>query len=217
MGYKFLLLSLTLISLMGCASMFEERTFADEMERESDGYFMAGRDFRVMNGDSGEAYRSKSEVKKRTPASRRQKSRETEEVSIENELREKVAAMGEVEKADFDKKQKYFDNDSERLYYLSMNSEDRANYIEMRKSESADEEDRRNDSRAFLEKRSVHSAELEVGMSKTDIQRIWGRPNKVEYAGDPKFQNERWVFSEGGQKRFVYFENGEVNGWSLDL
>ena len=54
------------LQLTGCAFM-ENRTFITEMEQESDGVFVAGRDFRTVPGDTGKAYRSREDIMMRTP------------------------------------------------------------------------------------------------------------------------------------------------------
>jgi outer membrane protein assembly factor BamE (lipoprotein component of BamABCDE complex) len=58
--------------------------------------------------------------------------------------------------------------------------------------------------------------ELFVGMKKDDVVRNWGRPARIEVAGDPSYQNERWAFYFNGKTKNVYFENGKVQGWELD-
>ena len=42
----------------------------------------------------------------------------------------------------------------------------------------------------------------------------WGRPDRMDVAGDPKFQNERWAYQRDGVTNYIYFENGRVEGWN---
>lgn len=207
----------TLTLFSGCAALLEERSYIDEMDRDSDGFFVAGRDFPVMNGDSGEAFRSREEIQKRTPASKRSKAREDERLSLEKELRDKLSEQDEEVLRAYQRDGQYLESDSERLYYLSMNGEERTNYINTKIQDMSDEEAFKKNSREFLKRRSVRTQEIAEGMSKNEVVELWGKPTKVEVAGHPKFENERWSFAEGGQVKRIYFEGGKVQGWSLDF
>ena len=57
---------------------------------------------------------------------------------------------------------------------------------------------------------------IQIGMSKTQVEQLWGRPVNIEVAGDPRYENERWSFYHQGKMNYVYFESGEVQGWSLE-
>lgn len=206
-----------LVTLTGCAALLEQRSYIDEMDRESEGFFVAGRDFPVANGDTGEAFRSKAEIKRRTPASSRNKEIEKEKASIEFELQEKVAQLDDESLQNYYRDTKYLESDSERLYYLSMSGSERTEYINTKMTDLADEESLKGDSREFLKRRSVHSRPIAQGMTKDDVTELWGKPTRVEVAGHPKFENERWSFFEGSSVKFIYFESGKVQGWSLDF
>lgn len=210
-----ILSTLTLFS--GCAAFLEERSYIDEMDRDSDGFFVAGRDFPVMNGDTGEAFRSREEIQKRTPASKRSKARESERLSLESELRDKLAEQDEEVLRVYNRDSQYLESDSERLYYLSMSGRERTEYINTKIQDMSDDETLKKNSREFLKRRSVRTQEIAEGMSKDDVMNLWGKPTKVEVAGHPKFENERWSFAEGGQVKRIYFEGGKVQGWSLDF
>lgn len=69
----------------------------------------------------------------------------------------------------------------------------------------------------LVTKRSVHGNDIFYGMGKNDVIRVWGKPGRVEIAGHPSYENERWSFFEGGEVKQVYFESGRVQGWALDL
>ena len=71
--------------------------------------------------------------------------------------------------------------------------------------------------RNMVQRRSIHGSELFLGMDKKEVVEVWGKPARVEIAGNPKNQNERWSFVEDGNVRQVYFEGGRVQGWALDL
>lgn len=195
----------------------DERSFIDEMDRDSDGFFVAGRDFPLTNGDSGEAYRSREEILKRTPASKRAKVLEDERLSVEKELRNKLSDMEEEEMAGFNRDSKYLESDSEKLYYLSLSKSERIAYVNTKIAEMTEDEAIKTNSREFLKRRSVRSQTITEGMTKDEVVSLWGKPTRVEIAGHPKFENERWSFAEGGQVKRIYFESGKVQGWSLDF
>ena len=75
-----------LFSTASCSQFLTGRTFVSEMDRETDGLFVAGRDFESMPGDSGSAFRSRKEIEDRTPASRKVSERRNWDRSIDKEL-----------------------------------------------------------------------------------------------------------------------------------
>ncbi len=212
MKINLIISTLILFLLSGCAAL--ERSFIEEMERDSDGYLVAGRDFPVVGGDTGEAYRSKEEIAKRTPASMRKKAKDKEELSLREELNQKVEQMDEVELATYTQDIKYLPLDSDKLYYLSLGSEERMQYIQTKKQEYFDDQGVGKD---IVKQHSIRSSEIYMGMSKDEVMHLWGKPTKVQFAGNPKYQNELWYFSEDGSYKQVFFEGGKVNGWALDL
>jgi hypothetical protein len=199
---------------VGCSAFLPDRSYIEEMNRESDPLFQAGKDFKVVGGDSGEAYRSKAEVNKRTPASARSKAQTQETESIKQELTQKELDMPEEVVEAYSKDKKYLPTDSDKLYYLSLNIAERKNYVALKKQDMADDLGKNQD---FVQKRSIHSNDVYLGMGKSQVVQAWGKPTKVEIAGNPKLQNERWSFMEDGNIRQIYFENGQVQGWALDL
>ena len=52
-------------------------------------------------------------------------------------------------------------------------------------------------------------------MSKVQVIDMWGRPARIEVAGNPSNENEKWAFYENGRVKFVYFEGGTVQGWQI--
>lgn len=198
----------------GCAGLFPERSFLAEMERDSEGFFTPGRDFPVVNGDSGEAYRSREEIAQRTPASERTQKIERERLSIREELAMKESQLSENEYARYRANARYLETDSDKIYYLSLTSSEREQYISGRK-EAFNEGEYKNYARQMIDKRSIRSSELTMGMDKQTVRRLWGPPSKVDFAGDPRYENELWYFYEDGSVKKVFFEGGQVNGWSI--
>lgn len=212
--FKAFLLTMMVATTPGCALMLPERSFLEEMERESDGFFAPGKDFPVVSGDSGEVYRSREEIKRRTPSSERAKRLNAESVSLGTELREKEENMDEFEVERYSLDKKFLQTDSDKLYYLSLSPNERETYIDAKKTDLKDELEQRKN---MVQRRSIHSSELFLGMEKNEVIEVWGKPARVEIAGNPANQNERWSFVEDGNVKHVYFESGKVHGWALDL
>lgn len=196
----------------GCSLMLPSRSFIDEMDRES--LYSPGRDFPVVSGDTGDVRIGKDELASRTPSSERSRRLNKEAASIQNELIQKEEAMEEEERTRYATDKKFLQTDSDKLYYLSLSPYDRTSYIDTKKNDLEEELEQ---GRNIVQNRSVHSGELFLGMEKSEVVEMWGKPSRVEIAGNPANQNERWSFREDGSVRQVYFESGKVQGWALDL
>jgi hypothetical protein len=55
--------------------------------------------------------------------------------------------------------------------------------------------------------------EVAIGMRKPDVLDSLGKPLRVEIAGNPRHENERWLYRLNGAPKYIYFEAGEVQGW----
>lgn len=209
---------ITILSLVmaqyGCSLLIPDRSFIEEMEREDGAFFRPGQDFPVVTGDSGDVYRSREEIKKRTPLSERNQKKIKEELSLEEELKEKEENLSEYENQNYLEAKEYLLTTSDKLYYLSLTEREKARYISTRKTDLANEvEEKMN----MVRRHSIHSKKLVVGMEKSEVIELWGKPAKIEIAGNPKFENERWSFLEGGAVRQIYFEGGRLQGWAIDF
>ncbi len=209
-----MVLGTTLALSSSCSMLMPDRSFIDEMNRDSDPYLQAGKDFPVVGGDTGEAYRSKTEIQKRTPASERGRQKMKEDESLKQELEQKEADIPEEYLEQYSKDKKYLPTDSDKLYYLSLSMSDRANYVATKKQDMMDDQGVGQD---LVQRHSIHNKELYLGMDKDQVVQAWGKPSRVEIAGNPKNQNERWSFMEDGSVKQIYFESGKVQGWALDL
>lgn len=212
-----LILSIVFAST-SCSMMLPDRSFLAEMERENEQFYSPGKDFPVVSGDTGEIGRSREEIRLRTPSSVRAKKLNDETMSLAEELREKEEILfqdtNETVKERYEQGKKFLQTDSDKLYYLSLSSSERETYIESKKLDLKEELEQKTN---MVQRRSVHSSELYLGMNKNDVMSMWGKPARVEIAGNPSHQNERWSFLEDGSVRQVYFEGGTVQGWALDL
>lgn len=215
------------VILTSCAGMYTGRSYIDEMDRDSDGAWVAGRDFPTVAGDSGEAYRGNDEILRRTPASAFAKEQTQAERSINNELKQKISTLDEATYAQFLKDKKVLTSPSEQIYYLGLTPYEKVEYVRLKDAGGVDKtvkpyaylSNYKNESdlslRSFYQSRYEERA-LKMGMKKQDVLASWGEPQNVDYAGDPRYENERWSFREQGKVHRVYFENGVVHGWAVD-
>ncbi|MGZ3790314.1 MAG: hypothetical protein ACXVLQ_17405 [Bacteriovorax sp.] len=208
------ILGASLMLATSCSSFLPDRSFIEEMNRDSDPYLVAGKDFPTVSGDTGQAYRSRDEIKKRTPASERNRQKEKEQLSLKQELEQKEASIPEEHLEQYTKDKKYLSTDSDKLYYLSLSLDERPSYIDIKKQDMQADQGKEQD---FVQNHSIHSRELYLGMDKSQVVQMWGKPSRVEIAGNPSNQNERWSFVEDGNVKQIYFESGKVQGWALDL
>jgi hypothetical protein len=206
---KFLCLLLITAFLTGCSGLFPRRTFIDEMDRESDGVFVPGKDFEISAGDSGSAYRSRNEVLRRTPAAFMRDGNLKEQRSLMGELTEKERKLTRREYRQYRELDDQFGDESERLYYLGLSRNEREDYLRSKQVDRA--------GLGLLSGRlGVEASELRVGMGKNEVLQGWGRPARKDYAGNPTNENERWSFYRNGKLNHIYFESGEVHGWAVD-
>lgn len=206
------------LQLTGCAFM-ENRTFISEMEHETDGVFVAGRDFRTIPGDSGKAYRSREDIMMRTPATEMNKEQRDELRSQKSELTMKEEKLQGYDRELYESVDPYFDTMEERLYFLSLSPSEREQWVDYRQmSINKPVKSYRPSSRgiASIDPAGLNNdRQITQGMSKQQVISLWGRPSRVDIAGDPRLQNERWSYYSNGSAQQVYFENGSVEGWHL--
>jgi hypothetical protein len=209
------LLFSTLTLFSGCAGLFTQRTFVDEMERTSDGFFVPGKDFNVASGDSGEEFRSREEIQKRTPASLKQQSDRYEVNSLSKELRDKEMALSPMEYEEYMQNKEVFENVSEQVYFLDLSVAERKTYLQDRREGNKGSAEQFTQNFGFRNP-APGGNDIEVGMAKDQVIERMGRPYRVDVAGDVKYQNERWTFYDNGRLKSVYFESGKVNGWNFN-
>jgi len=201
----------------------ENRTFVDEMEKDTDGFWVANRDFFVVGGDEGKRYRSQSEILERTPASAKGAKEMIQDKSLEDELAFKESRLKDTELQKYNEYSKDLETVSEKIYYLDLSPQERTEYVENKGWSRTSEINYQNDLKetnkarftAFMSDNSV-AKEVWLGMDESEVMKNWGRPAKIEVAGHPKYRNERWVFYDKGRSKYIYFENGKVQGWAID-
>lgn len=200
--------------LTSCAELFTQRTFIDQMDHQTDGWFSPGKDFSVVPGDKGKAHRTQSDIMKRTPAGKYSKGEHIRKESIKTELNEKENKLTSDQYSQYRQNMDHFENDSEKIYYLSLPLEDRWQYLKSRRRVLPEARGRKVSS--GYDTREDQERDISMGMGKNEVVRAWGRPHRVEIAGNPSNQNERWVFMGKHSNKLIFFENGRVQGWSVE-
>ncbi len=217
-----------------CAEFVGHRSFVDEMERESDGFFVPDSQFEIITGDKGKGYRSRAEIMRRTPisgekgpygGSERNNIFASHYLAQELEYKEGLLTLGEYEV--YREHLDIFPSISEKIYYLNLPEEERREYLDVLKRKFMRTAAGRSlaSTPATLSlreqiwegerQRGLTPLELKVGMDKSQIIDEWGKPIKVDIAGNPQFENEKWVFYGPEGTSYIYFEGGKVQGWSL--
>lgn len=206
--FKLLTLSLTLATV-SCTQMISHRDYLAEMEQNDDSYFSPREDFPVMAGDTGRSWESASERKRRTPASAADQQQERAQRFLKDELNSLEGKLSEEDFQFYDKHKKYLPTVSERIYYLKLSRYERREYLS---SKGADI-DHRATMKPYEEMFVLRQSNIILGMSKSEVMNNWGRPARVEVAGNPSYENERWVYNVNGATKYIYFESGRVGGW----
>lgn len=202
-----------LFIITSCTHILPYRSYEDTMSQEDMSFFSAGRDFPIVPGDSENGRMNMSQVKKRTPASEYEVREQMHRNSLTRELNRRKSSLTEAEFDDFRRTEDYLTDISEKIYYLSLPRGERVSYLKYR---GFNEPGSNRRGTSILDARSVKSEELYVGMSKNMVVKSWGRPVKVDIAGNPRHQNERWSFYKGGRVNQVFFEKGRVQGWVIE-
>ena len=196
-----LILSLSII-FTSCSGILPQRSFSDEMEFNGDPLFVPGEDFPVVGGDSGDMYRSREDIRKRTPMFDKDFVQDKEKDFLKNELAQKEKEMTLEELTLYEDVKPYLQNTSERIYFANLSMGEKLEYARSRRinvgpSNSAPTMDPYGTS-ALEGGRAIASVdsrldrnELYLGMTKYEVSSTWGRPSEVEVAGNPMNQNER--------------------------
>ena len=208
------LLIISVFFITGCADWVHQRTYLKEMDEMKDGFFVPDRDFAVLPGDTGKRYRSKAEIAERTPAFGKRRKRWERKKFLRKERSRKEELLGEEEYKRYQRHREHFDNDSEKIYYMNLPIEERLNYLSRKRGQYRAVRRIREGS-SSIEKRAIRRKQLYVGMGKEAVIQSWGRPEKIEFAGNPRMENEKWTFYHGKSRKNVFFESGLVQGWDI--
>lgn len=221
---KTLLIISMLLMTSSCASMFQERTFIKEMDRQSDSVWTPHEDFHVVPGDKHDGYRSREQITARTPDGRKDF---TFSDNLQEELSTKEKMLTMEQYASYSELKPDLETTSEKIYFLNLTVDEREEYLSSRQlGKYAVQQRPRNRvkkgyGRAPASAMPITNAysygrSISQGMGKDEVRSTWGRPTRVDVAGNPRNQNERWTFFENGQVKRVFFEAGVVQGWSVE-
>ncbi len=217
--------------LLSSCSMFERRDYSeimDEYGMSDEPLFRANRDFMVVSGDEGRDYRTSSEIRKRTPASEKDYLDDLHDRSLARELRVYEQRLSDNEYHEFDSIRGQLGSPSEQIYYLSLSRRERMNYLSLKgitpskrytvqdfnRASNVNNESSNRFSSNYRGVASYAPHDVALGMSMEQVVGNWGRPDQRDVAGNPRNKNERWAFNRNGKIKFIYFEQGYVQGWS---
>lgn len=204
------ILSLILALPLVACTMVPNRSYLAQMEDNDDAFFQPREDFPVVPGDTGRSWRTDKDWKRRTPASETSRLRDREELSLENELAKLESAQTEGAANHYQQYRAKLGSTSERIYFLQLKSKaEREEYLSSRgfRAEASAV-------LPFEHHWAAQHGELLLGMTKTDVEESWGRPERVDVAGNPTYENERWMYRRDGAAKYIFFENGRVGGWN---
>lgn len=204
-----LLLSL-LLAITGCTQFHTGRSFLSAMENDDSRFFNPTDDFPVVAGDNGRFWNTENEQKRRTPASDEDMAQTRSQRLLNQELRNLESSESEEGLSFYESHRHQLQTTSEKIYFLKLPPHERRDYL-MSRGFIAEPK-----SQAMYEPEKIfgiRKADIQLGMSKTDVASQWGKPLRVEVAGNPQNENERWLYKMNGASKYIYFEAGQVQGW----
>ncbi len=226
-----------LVFLSSCAGVLSRRSVIHDTRYISD-YFVPGEDFEVIPGDKGFYKDSPINNLRKNQLAGKSMEQRSEYNALVKELRDKENKLTSSEYRYYSSVRPHLETVSEKIYYLNLSAYDKQNYISAKKTgqlklmpgyaatyrgsnKLADKKNRKiSSSRPTfpinVADSSRENLNIGLGMTKEDIYRRWGRPNSIDIAGDPRYQNERWSFYRNGKVQQVFFYGGYVEGWKLD-
>ena len=200
----------SLLFLTSCAGFHTGRTYLSEMEHDDSRFFQPETDFPVVGGDSGRYHHTEAETRDRTPASTHDIAEDNRRRALKQELRELEDTQSDGALEFYEEHKHQLATVSEKIYFLKLPPHERKEYMQTRGFlPEPKTPDYTKNERMF----AVRQQDILLGMTKDDVMESWGQPVRVEIAGNPRFENERWVYNVNGDSKFIYFEAGEVQGW----
>ncbi len=204
-----LLLSL-LLTATGCTQFHTGRSFLTAMENDDSRFFNPTDDFPVVTGDTGRFWNTENEQKRRTPASDEDVAQSRSQRLLNQELRNLESSESEEGVNFYESHRHQLQTTSEKIFFLKLPPHERRDYLMSRgfiaepKSHVLSQPER-----MF----GIRKQDIQLGMSKSDVAASWGKPVRVEVAGNPQNENERWLYKMNGASKYIYFEAGQVQGW----
>ena len=204
-AFKNLVFLILIMGLSSCSQFMTHRDYVAEMERDDSSFFNPRVDFPVVAGDTGRDWESTSDRKNRTPASVDEIQDNKSRRFLTQELRKLEGQQSDNALEQYEKNKHHFKTTSEKIYFLKLSQFERKDYLA---------------SRGFIKEEpsprqifAMRDSKVASGMSKSQVMENWGEPKRVEVAGNPSYENERWLYSVNGATKYIYFESGVVRGW----
>lgn len=196
--------------LTGCAGFSTGRSFLTESnDSYSSSFFDPREDFPVMAGDSGELGRSEEYFSDHQPKTREEMERDRTTMILERELAQLQNEQSESNAELYNLHKHKFKSTSEKIFFLKLPQSERRDFLV---AKGIMKEPKHPQLAPFL-KQAIRHSDVMMGMSKDDVVDSWGRPSRVEVAGNPSYENERWAYNVNGATKYIYFESGKVDGW----
>lgn len=206
MSARFLFSISILFSLTSCADLQLGRNFMAAMEQDDSSFFHPEKDFPVVAGDKAWS----EDTPSRGPASGEEQMNDRASRALRAELRSLESAESDESASLYSEYKDKMRSTSERIYFLKLPPYERKEYLmtrgfikEPEKQMFAPHE------RIF----AIRKNDVLMGMTKLDVMESLGKPLRVEVAGNPRNENERWLYRLQGQQKYIYFESGKVGGW----
>ncbi len=204
---KIYALSFLLFSV-GCAQFQTGRSYLAEMEHDDSSFFNPREDFPIVAGDSGRDWMSEQERRQRTPASKKD-DLDAGPHMLKQELRTLESMQNEDSSAFYDQHKHHLSSISERIFFLKLPVFERQDYLINRGFLPAPKTRVSTPARIS----AIRKNDVLLGMKKNDVLDSLGKPVRIEVAGNPRNENERWLYRLNGNQKFIYFESGQVQGW----
>src|SRR5690606_4784410 len=94
---------------------------------------------------------------------------------------------------------------SEKIYFLKLSDYERRDYLISRGLIQIKEN--------LPTLQVSKNQSVRQGMTKNEVIASLGNPARIDVAGNPQNENERWLYSAEGTQKYIYFEAGTVYGW----
>lgn len=199
-----------LLSATSCSSFLTHRDYLAEMEHDDSTFYNPQDDFPVVAGDTGRMYETAANRRERTPASARDYEQDQGKRLLTSELRSLEGKQSDGAREYYEKYKHRLQTTSERIYFLKLSNYERKDYLASRGFLETERRPANSDhENSFAQRQS----NIIMGMSKSDVVNSFGKPSRVEVAGNPSFENERWLYNVNGASKYIYFESGRVGGW----
>lgn len=210
MSHRRLIFTFLFILPVGCTQFQTGRTYLTEMEHDDSSFFTPREDFPVVAGDNGRWWTNEEERRARTPASEVDRYESRYNRSLHNELRQLEGLQSSESLEFYNQYKNQLGSTSEKIYFLELPPYERKEYLKTKGIIS----EQRSPASTFHERMfAVRKNDILLGMNKNDVLESLGKPMRVEVAGNPRNENERWLYLMNGASKYIYFESGEVQGW----